>query len=101
VSNLPANKPVFFFQGTGSSTGQSFGEGLRCTGGTVRRLGFHMATGTISSFPQAGDPPLRIAGAVPPAGAVRTYQVWYRDPAPFCNTTNFNLTNGLRASWTY
>ncbi|MBL8862911.1 MAG: hypothetical protein JNK02_13015, partial [Planctomycetes bacterium] len=38
-------------------------------------------------------------GSVPPAGATRYYQVWYRDPANYCTTFTFNLTNGVRVVW--
>jgi hypothetical protein len=39
-----------------------------------------------------------VRGAVP-AGATRTYQVWYRNAAAFCTSDTFNLTNGLVVTW--
>ena len=29
----------------------------------------------------------------------RTYQVWYRNAAAFCNAETFNLTNGVEVVW--
>ena len=29
----------------------------------------------------------------------RYYQVWYRNPAPFCTGATFNQTNGWRVRW--
>ena len=34
-----------------------------------------------------------------PAGAVRHYQVWYRNAAAFCNPSTFNLTNEVSVIW--
>jgi hypothetical protein len=29
----------------------------------------------------------------------RSYQVWYRNSAPFCSVDTFNLTNSVSAQW--
>jgi hypothetical protein len=93
---------ALYFQGTaqtGGGAGAVFGDGLRCAGGTVVRLGTKTNSGGMSQFPAAGDPALSIKGGVT-AGDTRTYQVWYRNAAAFCTTSTFNLTNGYQIVWT-
>jgi hypothetical protein len=90
-----------YFQGTtqlGGGLGVAFGDGLRCTGGTVVRLGTKQNPGGTSSYPVAGDPPIHIKGN-DVAGDVRDYQCWYRNAAVFCTPSTFNLTNGIQITW--
>ncbi len=93
---------VLFFQGTaqtGGGMGSAFGDGLRCAGGSIVRLGTVQGVGGAAQFPGPNDPQLHTAGQITGAGAVRTYQVWYRNAAPFCTPSTFNLTNGLQLTW--
>ena len=97
-----SNSVVTFFQGTGQQTfgqGVAFGDGLRCASGTTRRLRAVLATGNAASLPGPGDPPISTMGLIPPAGGMRTYQVWYRNAASFCTAATFNLSNGLIVHW--
>jgi len=90
-----------FFQGTstlGGSLGSVFGDGLRCAGGSVRRLGTRPIIGGFSIFPDTGNPVLSVLGLVTTPGE-RFYQVWYRNAAGFCTASTFNLSNGLRVTW--
>ena len=58
------------------------------------------ASGTLSfGHTVAGDPDVSLAGLVPSGGAVRHYQVLYRDTATFCGAATFNQTNGLMVPW--
>lgn len=101
-SGMPASTSVLYFQGTaesGAGAGVVFGDGKRCASGTVIRLGTKTNSGGTSSYPAAGDPAISVRGAVPAAGATRTYQAWYRNTAAFCTVDGFNLTNGVRATW--
>jgi len=96
------NSSALYFQGTtqvGGGTGAAFGDGLRCAGGSIVRLGTKLNVANQSSYPAAGDPSISVRGAVPAAGAGRTYQVWYRNAAAFCQPATFNLTNGLQVTW--
>jgi hypothetical protein len=100
-TNMP-NSSALYFQGTTQSNGglgTVFGDGLRCAGGSVIRLGTKSNAGNASTYPAAGDLPVSVRGAVPGAGSVRTYQVWYRNAAAFCTTDTFNLSNGLSITW--
>jgi len=99
---MPATASALFFQGTVQSNGGAgivFGDGLRCVGGTVIRLGTKTASGGSASYPTGADPDISVRGVIPPAGAVRYYQCWYRNAAAFCTASTFNLTNGLRVQW--
>ncbi len=99
-SGMP-NGTALYFQGTaqqGGGVGSAFGDGLRCAGGSVVRLGTRTNSAGASQFPSAGDPAISAqTGNV--AGDVRTYQCWYRNAAAFCNAERFNLSNGLQATW--
>lgn len=100
-SGMPDGSALYF-QGTtqvAGGLGSAFGDGLRCVGGSVRRLGTELNVGGNSQHPASGDPPVSIQGAVAP-GDVRAYQVWYRNPAVFCTSSTFNLTNAVQVVWT-
>ncbi len=100
-TGLP-NAACLFFQGTSvsnGSLGSAFGDGLRCATGTIARLGTKTASGNAAAYPQAGDQDVSVRGAVPASGAVRYYQLWYRNAAAFCTASTFNLSNGLRVTW--
>ncbi len=101
AGNLPTNTPCLLFQGTTQLTGAVFGEGLRCAGGFVVRMGVQSANANDVLFPAPGDPALSVRGAVPFEGASRTYQIWYRDSSPFCGTSNYNFTNGVHVLWAH
>jgi hypothetical protein len=102
ASGLPAVGTALFFQGDdelANGLGAPFGDGLRCAGGEVRRLGVRPVSAGTASFGPTGLDTLSAVGLIPAEGAVRTYQVWYRNAASFCTPSTFNLTNGLRITW--
>jgi hypothetical protein len=92
---------ALFFQGTsqaGGGIGVVTGDGLRCAGGTLIRLGAKPVAGGTASWPGPGDPTVSAKGLL--AGpATRTYQAWYRNPAPYCTSATYNLTNGVLVAW--
>jgi hypothetical protein len=95
------NSSALYFQGTaqqGGGLGVAFGDGLRCAGGTIVRLGTKSNVGGASTYPTGGDPSVSVRGLVT-AGNVRNYQVWYRNAAAFCTSSTFNLTNGVSVLW--
>jgi Tol biopolymer transport system component len=90
---------VLYYQGT-TQLDVAFGDGKRCVGGTVIRLGTKTNVAGQSHYPAAGDMPVSVRGACS-AGDVRLYQCWYRNAAAgFCTPSTFNLTNGLSMTWT-
>jgi hypothetical protein len=95
-SGMP-NSSCLYFQGTTQISAQ-FGDGLRCAGGSVIRLGTKTNVSGASQYPAAGDPSVSVRGAVTSPG-VRNYQVWYRNAAAFCTPSTFNLSNGVSITW--
>lgn len=99
------NAAALYFQGTqrvrsAIGAGSPLGDGLRCAGGTIVRLGVKANAGNGSRYPGAGDLAISVRGLVPAIGARRVYQVWYRNAAPgFCTTATSNLTNAVAVDW--
>jgi hypothetical protein len=93
ASNLLASQPALLFSGLNAVNGGDgivFGDGLRCAGVSVVRLGV--------SVPNIGGnaiwgPSLAGVGGWS-AGDTRRFQGWYRDPGGPCGS-QFNLTNGV------
>jgi hypothetical protein len=92
------NSTCLYFQGT-TQISTAFGDGLRCAGGTVIRLGTKANSGGASQYPVGADPAVSVRGLVPVGGGTRFYQVWYRNAADFCTPSTFNLSNGLGIPW--
>ena len=83
-----------------------FGDGGRCIGGTLKRIGVVGAVGGAASYPRPIDPPVSVRSAAlgdPIApGSYRYYQVYYRDPNPtFCSPfgSHFNVSNAVMVAW--
>jgi len=94
---------ALYFQGTtqiNGGNGAPFGDGLRCAGGQIVRLGTKQNSGGQSSYPEILDLPISIRGGISFGPQTRTYQVWYRNAnASFCTVDTFNLTNALSVVW--
>jgi hypothetical protein len=96
-----------FMQGDASIGPTSYGDGLLCLGGTLKRLFVRNAGLGIVAVPQGSDPTVSARSAALgdpiPTGATRYYQVYYRDPAStFCPAplgSTFNVSNALSAVW--
>ncbi len=102
MSSGTSSSVVTFFQGTAlhsNGLGTTFGDGLRCAGGTTVRLASKLAVGGGATYPEAGEAPISVRGLVPATGGLRTYQVWFRNAADFCTSATFNLTNGVAVHW--
>ena len=91
------NSGALYYQGT-TQIDTSFGDGKRCVGGTIVRIGTKLNTGGTSQYPAGNDTLISVRGMNAP-GAVRNYQVWYRNAAPFCTPSTFNLTNAVKVTW--
>jgi hypothetical protein len=108
ASQVPAPALSIFLQGNGVlSPALPFGDGVRCVGGSLIRIGVKVALRGTATYPEAGDPCIRTlaarrADAIPP-GAIRYYQVYYRDPdTAFCPNPpgdTWNVSNGIRVTW--
>lgn len=104
VSSTPLS---IFLQGDSTvPAGVGFGDGMRCVGGTLKRLYVKNAVGGVVSAPDfgAGDPSVSVRssalGDTIPAGQNRYYMVYYRDPSgTFCPPTTFNATQAGNIAW--
>jgi hypothetical protein len=99
AAHMPLTTLPTLFQGTTSVTAATFGDGLRCIGGTQLRMGTLVASNGTVSWPPPGGQPLSVKGQVPPAGGARYYQVIYRNAASYCTSATFNLTDAQRVVW--
>ncbi len=87
-----------FFQGTGVVS-FTYGDGHRCMGGQLLRVGKKSIVGGSATYPVGADPLISIKGNVPPAGnVVRYYQTVYRNVGGPCGS-GFNVTNGVSVVW--
>ncbi|MCB9916416.1 MAG: hypothetical protein H6828_14905 [Planctomycetes bacterium] len=101
-SGLPTGQPGLYFQGENAingGLGVVFGDGLRCAGQNVIRLGVRVTDGTGAS--DTTGITVSVKGGVT-VGDLRHYQLWYRDPnggagGPCGNV--FNLSNGYTIQW--
>ncbi len=94
----PDNSGLYFQGTTDLSPGVAWGDGLRCTGGAIRRLQVVIAEADGSSLTTI---PIGVAGAVA-AGDTRYYQLWYRSvDTPPCGAgvNDFNSSNGYAIRW--
>jgi hypothetical protein len=97
---MPPTTTALLVQGP-LEQGAPFGHGRLCVGGAIRRLLARGAVDGVAAFPGSVPHGIATLGAVPPAGGMRVYQVFYRDQAPgHCNPERFNLSNGYRIGWT-
>ncbi len=95
------NSLCLYIQGTAiqnGGLGVVLGDGLRCIGGQIVRLGQHTNIGGSSTYPDTTDQPISVRGSVPASGGTRHYQAWYRDTSGPCHS-GFNLTNGVSVIW--
>jgi hypothetical protein len=94
-----------FLQGNSVVGPFVYGDGLRCAGGTLRRLYSKHASNGVVAAPMSGDPSIKTRSSdlgvpISPGGR-RYYQVFYRDPnATFCpQGGTFNVSNAVKIDW--
>ena len=100
-SGMPATVSCIYLQGTGTDDAV-FGDGVRCTGGTLLRLRTKTNVGGASSFPDSVETVTlsQRGGVVVGSGVRRYYQTYYRNAAAaFCPPETFNVTNGWKIDW--
>jgi hypothetical protein len=110
VFTTNAEKPIatsIVMQGNAlASQGVFFGQGVRCVGGTLKRLYTKMAVGGSITAPSGADPSISARSAalgdVISAGQSRYYLVYYRDPIVLggCpSSSTFNATQTGQVAW--
>jgi hypothetical protein len=96
--DLVPGQTAILFEGNAmlaSGNGILFGDGLRCAGGQLRRMGYRTSDAAgIASWPPGTT---GVNNWTP--GATRQFQVWYSDPGSSPCSTNFNTTNALEVNF--
>jgi uncharacterized membrane protein len=98
ATGLIPNQPGLYFQGVNAvngGNGNTFGDGLRCVGGSVVRLQVRTASAAGGS---ATTVDIASAGGVS-AGDLLRYQLWYRDSVTTPCGSGYNLSNGIELTW--
>ena len=89
---------AIYIQGNVEVAPTVFGDGLRCFGGTLRRLAVVANSAGASQCPPAGQT-ISTLGLVGAPGTF-VYGVYYRDPdLGFCPGQTFNTANSVRVVW--
>jgi hypothetical protein len=96
-----------FLQGAAPvAAGVVFGQGIRCAGGSLKRLYVHNASGGVVTAPAGADANVHSRSAALGdafgAGNTRYYQVYYRDPIVLggCSAgSTFNVSGGQAVTW--
>jgi hypothetical protein len=102
----PTATSVVLQGSTSIGSGVVFGQGVRCAGGVLKRLYLKTASGGSITAPQGADPVVSARSAALgdpiPAGSVRFYGVYYRDPIVLggCSASStFNITQTQEITW--
>ena len=107
AGELPSASTVFLQGSTAVGAGIVFGDGVRCVGGALKRIGIHGASAGSVSYPIAGDTSISARSAILGnpilPGQARYYQAYYRDPNPaFCPNppgNGWNVSSGQIVTW--
>ncbi len=100
-SGMPATVSCIYLQGDALAD-TTFGDGVRCAGGSLLRLRTKTNVGGASSFPDSVETVTlsQRGGVVVGSGVRRYYQTYYRNAAAaFCPPETFNVTNGWTIDW--
>ena len=96
----PNNSGLYFQADNDLSPGVTWGDGLRCAGGSLKRLQVRFSDTFGTSFTTV-DIAARAGNVL--AGDTKHYQCWYRTTlAPPCGpgVNDFNASNGVAVTWT-
>ena len=98
----PQNSGLYFQANHDLSPGSVWGDGLRCAGGSLKRLGVRFADAAGASDTSAWATSISLRAGNVVAGTTYYYQCWYRTTSgPPCGpgVNEFNSTNGYAVTW--
>jgi len=104
---LPTALTIFLQGNNSSAAGVVFGDGVRCTAGSLKRLYTKNAVSGVATAPTGANLSVQAQSAalgdtILP-GTTRWYQAYYRDANPgFCPNppgSTFNISSGLVVVW--
>lgn len=96
-AHVPGQTFGVFFRGTSAIPPAPFGDGVRCVGGSLKRLQVVQSAPNGSLWYAETTVDLRVVDSIQP-GDWRYYQYWFRDPAGPCGS-GFNASSALRMRW--
>lgn len=101
-SGAVTNVTSILLQGsTQIAAGLPFGDGVRCLGGTLKRINTSPSVAGVYTYGPGIAAQSAALGDTLSPGTTRYYLVYYRDACgSFCPTANFNASNGLKVLWT-
>ncbi len=102
----PTSLSIFLQGTTNISSGVSFGQGVRCAGGVLKRLYVKTAAAGTAVAPVGADLSVHAQSAALgdtiTSGSTRYYQTYYRDPAVLgacASNLTFNVSDGQSVGW--
>jgi len=98
-ATLMTNGYCIFVQGSTQIAPTFQGDGARCLGGQLLRLRTKPVVGGAATFPEGNDPSISVQGQIPLVGAVRAYEVVYRNTQGSPCGGTFNVTNAVSVIW--
>ena len=95
----PSNSGLYFQGDNDLSPGFAWGDGLRCAGGTLKRLGVRFSDASGYSDTSGYAQPISVKAGNVAAGDTKYYQCWYRNPLNSPCGHDFNASNGYAIAW--
>ena len=95
----PQSSGLYFQADNDLSPGALWGDGLRCAGGQLRRLGVALSDANGYSDTSGFALPISVQVGNTSAGFTKYYQCWYRSPLGSACGFGFNSSNGLGVVW--
>jgi len=99
VGMEPSNSGLYFQADNDLSPGLTWGDGLRCAGGALKRLGVRFSDASGASDTSGLPLPISVKAGNVSAGDTKYYQCWYRNPAGSPCSHEFNASNGYGVTW--
>jgi len=95
----PSNSGLYFQADNELTPALPWGDGLRCAGGQLRRLGVRISNGAGDSDTSGFALPISVKAGNVSAGDTKFYQCWYRNPLGSPCSSEFNTSNGVGVTW--
>ena len=100
TTGLEPGRPGLYFQANDDlSPGIAWGDGLRCAGGQLIRLGVRVSDGAGYSDTTGYALPISLLTGNILAGDTKYYQCWYSNPSASPCAAGFNTSNGYSVAW--
>ena len=95
----PSGTCLFFQADNDLAPGLIWGDGLRCAGGALKRLGTEVADAAGYSDTSLWGTPISLKAGNVGAGGTKYYQCWYANTIGSMCGSGINTTNGFAITW--